>query len=47
MGPGPGVSRFEAPGFVVEFGGTDATNLAARDDAWAKTLAFLDRISAR
>ncbi|MFC3713649.1 acyl-CoA thioester hydrolase/BAAT C-terminal domain-containing protein [Sphingoaurantiacus capsulatus] len=47
MGPGAGVSRFEAPGFVVEFGGTDATNLAAREDAWAKTLAFLEKVSAR
>ena len=41
MGPGPGRERFEAGSFVVEFGGTAAGNRAARDDAWARTLAFL------
>lgn len=41
MGPGPGRERFVAGDFVVEFGGTEAGNRAARDDAWARTLAFL------
>jgi dienelactone hydrolase len=41
MGPGPGRERFVAGNFVVEFGGTEAGNRAARDDAWARTLSFL------
>lgn len=44
MGPGPGRSRLVVPGYVVEFGGTDEGNRAARDDAWAKTLAFLSSL---
>jgi hypothetical protein len=41
MGPGPGRERFVAGSYVVEFGGTAAGNRAARDDAWARTVAFL------
>jgi hypothetical protein len=41
MGPGPGRERFVAGNWVVEFGGTEAGKRAARDDAWARTLAFL------
>jgi dienelactone hydrolase len=41
MGPGPGRERFVAGNWVVEFGGTEADNRAARDDAWARTLALL------
>lgn len=44
MGPGPGLSRLVGSGYVVEFGGTDDGNRAARDDAWAKTLAFLSSL---
>lgn len=47
MGPGPGRERFVGGGWVVEFGGTAAANRTARDDAWARTLAFLDTLSAR
>lgn len=41
MGPGPGRERFVAGNFVVEFGGSEVGNHAARDDAWARTLSFL------
>lgn len=44
MGPGPGPRRVVGEGYVVEFGGTDDGNRAARDDAWAKTLAFLSSL---
>ena len=41
MGPGPGRERFVAGNFIVEFGGIEAGNRMARDDAWARTLSFL------
>jgi dienelactone hydrolase len=47
MGPGPGRERFVGGGWVVEFGGTAAANRAARDAAWARTLAFLDTLASR
>jgi dienelactone hydrolase len=45
MGPGAGRERFVGSGWVVEFGGTAAANRAARDEAWARTLAFLDTLA--
>ena len=41
MGAGPGRERIVAGNRVVEFGGTESGNRAARDDAWARTLTFL------
>lgn len=45
MGPGPGESRIVTPDFTIEFGGTEAGNLAARNTAWQRALALLDLAS--
>jgi len=44
MGPGPGMIRFQAAQFTIEFGGSEDGTLKARNDAWAKSLEFLKRI---
>jgi len=41
MGPGPGMIKFQAGAFTIEFGGSEQGTLKAREDAWAKTLAWL------
>lgn len=46
MGPGPGEVRIVTPDFTIEFGGTEAGNLAARNAAWGRTLALLNEIAA-
>ena len=44
MGPGPGEVRIVTPEFTIEFGGTEAGNLAARNSAWRRTLKMLDQV---
>ena len=41
MGPGPGIIRYGQGQYAIEFGGTEEGTRAARDDAWAKALAFM------
>lgn len=44
MGPGPGMTAYGAGAYRIEFGGTAEGTRAARDDAWAKSLAFMGRV---
>lgn len=44
MGPGPGMIAFGSGPYRIEFGGTAEGTRAARDDAWAKALAFMGAI---
>ena len=44
MGPGPGMTAFGSGPYRIEFGGTAEGTRAARDDAWAKALAFMARM---
>lgn len=44
MGPGPGEVRIVTPNFTIEFGGTEAGNLAARNSAWRRTLTMLNQV---
>lgn len=44
MGPGPGMIAYGSGPYRIEFGGTAEGTLKARDDAWAKSLAFMARI---
>lgn len=44
MGPGPGVTRMGSGAYAIDFGGTAEGTLAARNDAWAKALAFIAKV---
>lgn len=44
MGPGPGMTAFGEGQYRIEFGGTAEGTRAARDDAWAKSLAFVKAV---
>lgn len=44
MGPGPGVTRMGSGAYAIEFGGTAEGTLAARNDAWARALAFIAKV---
>lgn len=44
MGPGPGITRMGSGAYSIEFGGTAEGTRAARDDAWAKALAFIGKV---
>ncbi len=44
MGPGPGMIAYGTGPYRIEFGGTAEGTLKARDDAWAKSLAFMARM---
>lgn len=44
MGPGPGMTAFGSGPYRIEFGGTAEGTRAARDDAWARAMAFMAAI---
>jgi len=44
MGPGPGITHFGEGAYRMEFGGTEDGTLKARNDAWARSLAFMGQI---
>jgi len=41
MGPGPGMTAYGSGPYRIEFGGTAEGTLKARDDAWARAMAFM------
>jgi dienelactone hydrolase len=44
MGPGPGITSYGEGQYRIDFGGTMEGTLKARDDAWAKSVAFMGKL---
>lgn len=44
MGPGPGITHYGDGPYRIDFGGTEGGTEMSRNDAWQKSLAFMDRL---